>query len=44
MTRTVLRAWNNIMMQENRVKIRNNVMRKTEVELTRVTKEYEKII
>jgi hypothetical protein len=42
--RTVLRAWNNIMMQENRVKIRNNVMRKTEVELTRVTKEYEKII
>lgn len=42
--RSVLKAWNGVMMQENRAKIRNNVMRKTEVELTRITKEYEKII
>jgi len=42
--KSVLKAWNGVMMQENRTKIRNNVMRKTEQELTRVTKEYEKII
>lgn len=36
--RAVLKAWNGVMMQENRVKIKNNVLRKTEVELTKITK------
>jgi hypothetical protein len=42
--KAVLKSWNQIMMQENRAKIKNNVLRKTEVELTRIQKEYEKII
>lgn len=30
MMKSVLKSWHGVMMQENRTKIRNNVMRKTE--------------
>lgn len=32
------------MMQENRAKIKNTILHKTEIEVTRIQKEYEKAI
>lgn len=40
----MLKAWQNISMSETRLKIKTNVLQKTEIEFSRIEREYEKII
>lgn len=42
--RACLKAWMEATMKSNRMKIKNEVLHKTEVEITKVQEEYERII
>ena len=39
-----LKGWLNLTMKNNRMKIKNEVLHRTEIEITKVQEEYEKII
>ena len=42
--KNVLKSWLDIMMDNNKIKIKNDVLQKTEIQVSRIQTEYEKLI